>query len=79
MHVLTGCKVERNQLPKATVIFHQHCLYCLFSAPVKLEKHLHSTRSEEGKLYYNGEWYGRGQTICIDRKDECPTRYDFLK
>ncbi|KAM6462210.1 breast cancer metastasis-suppressor 1-like protein [Python bivittatus] len=41
--------------------------------PVKLEKHLHSTRSEEGRLYYNGEWYGRGQTICIDRKDECPT------
>ncbi|XP_013926578.1 PREDICTED: breast cancer metastasis-suppressor 1-like protein [Thamnophis sirtalis] len=41
--------------------------------PVKMEKHLHSTRSEEGKLYYNGEWYGRGQTICIDRKDECPT------
>ncbi|XP_036307981.1 breast cancer metastasis-suppressor 1-like protein isoform X1 [Pipistrellus kuhlii] len=42
-------------------------------APVKLEKHLHSARSEEGRLYYNGEWYIRGQTICIDRKDECPT------
>ncbi|KAF7251579.1 Breast cancer metastasis-suppressor 1-like protein [Varanus komodoensis] len=41
--------------------------------PVKLEKHLHSARSEEGRLYYNGEWYGRGQSICIDRKDECPT------
>ncbi|XP_036307992.1 breast cancer metastasis-suppressor 1-like protein isoform X2 [Pipistrellus kuhlii] len=41
--------------------------------PVKLEKHLHSARSEEGRLYYNGEWYIRGQTICIDRKDECPT------
>ncbi|KAM6462209.1 breast cancer metastasis-suppressor 1-like protein isoform 1-T1 [Liasis olivaceus] len=67
------CKVERNQLLKATVTFHQHCLRYLFPAPVKLEKHLHSTRSEEGRLYYNGEWYGRGQTICIDRKDECPT------
>nr|XP_045011320.1 breast cancer metastasis-suppressor 1-like protein isoform X3 [Jaculus jaculus] len=42
-------------------------------APVKLEKHLHSARSEEGRLYYDGEWYIRGQTICIDRKDECPT------
>ncbi|NWX66462.1 BRM1L protein, partial [Promerops cafer] len=41
--------------------------------PVKLEKHLHSARSEEGRLYYDGEWYGRGQTICIDKKDECPT------
>ncbi|KAF3830735.1 hypothetical protein GH733_001630 [Mirounga leonina] len=43
--------------------------------PVKLEKHLHSARSEEGRLYYDGEWYIRGQTICIDKKDECPTRY----
>ncbi|KAM6274265.1 breast cancer metastasis-suppressor 1-like protein [Porphyrio hochstetteri] len=41
--------------------------------PLKLEKHLHSARSEEGRLYYDGEWYGRGQTICIDKKDECPT------
>ncbi|XP_049994835.1 breast cancer metastasis-suppressor 1-like protein [Alexandromys fortis] len=40
---------------------------------VKLEKHLHSARSEEGRLYYDGEWYIRGQTICIDKKDECPT------
>lgn len=46
----------------------------IISAPVKLEKHLHSARSEEGRLYYDGEWYGRGQTICIDKKDECPTR-----
>uniref|UniRef100_A0A8B9IGW6 BRMS1 like transcriptional repressor n=1 Tax=Anser cygnoides TaxID=8845 RepID=A0A8B9IGW6_ANSCY len=45
----------------------------VISAPVKLEKHLHSARSEEGRLYYDGEWYGRGQTICIDKKDECPT------
>lgn len=49
-------------------------LLLLNLAPVKLEKHLHSARSEEGRLYYDGEWYGRGQTICIDKKDECPTR-----
>ena len=49
-------------------------LLLIILAPVKLEKHLHSARSEEGRLYYNGEWYGRGQTICIDKKDECPTR-----
>ncbi|XP_074069486.1 breast cancer metastasis-suppressor 1-like protein isoform X1 [Macrotis lagotis] len=42
-------------------------------APVKLEKHLHSAKSEEGRLYYDGEWYIRGQTIYIDKKDECPT------
>uniref|UniRef100_A0A250XYH1 Breast cancer metastasis-suppressor 1-like protein n=1 Tax=Castor canadensis TaxID=51338 RepID=A0A250XYH1_CASCN len=39
----------------------------------RVEKHLHSARSEEGRLYYDGEWYIRGQTICIDKKDECPT------
>ncbi|XP_028637845.1 breast cancer metastasis-suppressor 1-like protein [Grammomys surdaster] len=54
----------------------QHCEVrhsSVDSAPVKLEKHLHSARSEEGRLYYDGEWYIRGQTICIDKKDECPT------
>nr|XP_060475516.1 breast cancer metastasis-suppressor 1-like protein isoform X2 [Panthera onca] len=47
--------------------------------PVKLEKHLHSARSEEGRLYYDGEWYIRGQTICIDKKDECPTSLPHVK
>uniref|UniRef100_A0A8C5QUX1 Breast cancer metastasis-suppressor 1-like protein n=1 Tax=Leptobrachium leishanense TaxID=445787 RepID=A0A8C5QUX1_9ANUR len=41
--------------------------------PVKLEKHQHSAKSEEGRLHYDGEWYGRGQAICIDKKDEYPT------
>ncbi|XP_073410317.1 breast cancer metastasis-suppressor 1-like protein isoform X2 [Dendrobates tinctorius] len=40
---------------------------------VKMEKHQHSARSEDGRLHYDGEWYGRGQTICIDKKDEYPT------
>ncbi|CAB1335390.1 unnamed protein product [Coregonus sp. 'balchen'] len=40
----------------------------------KNEKYQHNARSEEGKLYYDGEWYCRGQTICIDKKDEVPTR-----
>lgn len=39
----------------------------------KGEKHQHSARSEEGRLFYDGEWYSRGQTICIDKKDEYPT------
>uniref|UniRef100_A0A674ARW5 BRMS1 like transcriptional repressor a n=1 Tax=Salmo trutta TaxID=8032 RepID=A0A674ARW5_SALTR len=36
-------------------------------------KQQRNTRSEEGKLFYDGEWYCRGQTICIDKKDEFPT------
>lgn len=39
--------------------------------PSKSEKH--SARSEDGRLFYDGEWYGRGQSICIDKKDEYPT------
>ncbi|KAJ8270003.1 hypothetical protein GJAV_G00109200 [Gymnothorax javanicus] len=42
-------------------------------APAKNEKYQHSARSEEGRLFYDGEWYGRGQTICIHKKDEYPT------
>ncbi|XP_026855709.2 breast cancer metastasis-suppressor 1-like protein-A isoform X1 [Electrophorus electricus] len=39
----------------------------------KSDKHQHTARSEDGRLFYDGEWYSRGQTICIDKKDEYPT------
>ncbi|XP_069494530.1 breast cancer metastasis-suppressor 1-like protein isoform X2 [Ambystoma mexicanum] len=41
--------------------------------PMKMDKLPHSARSEDGRLHYDGEWYGRGHTICIDKKDEYPT------
>uniref|UniRef100_A0A8C2F8F8 BRMS1 like transcriptional repressor a n=1 Tax=Cyprinus carpio TaxID=7962 RepID=A0A8C2F8F8_CYPCA len=40
---------------------------------VRLDKHQHNARSEDGRLFYDGEWYSRGQAICIDKKDEYPT------
>ncbi|XP_039597484.1 breast cancer metastasis-suppressor 1-like protein-A [Polypterus senegalus] len=40
---------------------------------IKSEKHQHSAHSEDGRLFYDGEWYNRGQRICIDKKDEYPT------
>ncbi|KAM9293988.1 breast cancer metastasis-suppressor 1-like protein [Gastrophryne carolinensis] len=40
---------------------------------VKNENLQHAARSEDGKLYYDGEWYCRGQAIFIDKKDESPT------
>ncbi|KAG1973138.1 breast cancer metastasis-suppressor 1-like protein [Pimephales promelas] len=40
----------------------------------KIEKHQHNARSEDGRLFYDGDWYSRGQAICIDKKDEYPTR-----
>ncbi|XP_058606390.1 breast cancer metastasis-suppressor 1-like protein-A isoform X1 [Onychostoma macrolepis] len=39
----------------------------------KSDKHQHNARSEDGRLFYDGEWYSRGQAICIDKKDEHPT------
>ncbi|XP_036405847.1 breast cancer metastasis-suppressor 1-like protein-A [Megalops cyprinoides] len=39
----------------------------------KSEKYPHSARSEDGHLFYDGEVYSRGQTICIHKKDEYPT------
>ncbi|XP_023663492.1 breast cancer metastasis-suppressor 1-like protein-A [Paramormyrops kingsleyae] len=56
---------------KATASLGQHRVKT--DVPAKSEKHQHSVRSEDGRLFYDGEWYSRGQTICIDRKDEYPT------
>ncbi|KAM6964994.1 breast cancer metastasis-suppressor 1-like protein-A [Aplochiton taeniatus] len=40
---------------------------------VKPDRHHHVARSEDGKLFYDSQWYCRGQAICINRKDEYPT------
>ncbi|XP_037100553.1 breast cancer metastasis-suppressor 1-like protein-A [Syngnathus acus] len=39
----------------------------------KTERHQHVARSEDGRLFYDSQWYCRGQAICINRKDEVPT------
>uniref|UniRef100_A0AAY4D6W7 Breast cancer metastasis-suppressor 1-like protein-A n=1 Tax=Denticeps clupeoides TaxID=299321 RepID=A0AAY4D6W7_9TELE len=44
-----------------------------FAGPQKPEKHHHVARSEDGRLFYDGKWYSRGQAISINRKDEYPT------
>lgn len=46
-------------------------------ASSKSDKHQHSARSEDGRLFYDGDWFGRGQAICIDKKDEYPTRWEI--
>ncbi|XP_008310980.1 breast cancer metastasis-suppressor 1-like protein-A [Cynoglossus semilaevis] len=40
---------------------------------VKSDRHHHVARSEDGRLFYDNQWYCRGQGICINRKDEYPT------
>ncbi|XP_062267641.1 breast cancer metastasis-suppressor 1-like protein-A [Platichthys flesus] len=40
---------------------------------VKPERHHHVARSEDDRLFYDNQWYCRGQAICINRKDEYPT------
>nr|XP_057945319.1 breast cancer metastasis-suppressor 1-like protein-A [Doryrhamphus excisus] len=39
----------------------------------KTDRHQHVARSEDGRLFYDNQWYCRGQSICINRKDEFPT------
>ncbi|CAM9829005.1 unnamed protein product [Lampetra planeri] len=36
------------------------------------DKHQYSARFEEGRLFYEGDWYGRGHSIIIDTKDDSP-------
>ena len=43
-------------------------------AAVKPDRHHHVARFEDGRLLYDSQWYSRGQAICINRKDEYPTR-----
>uniref|UniRef100_A0A3B4WQJ7 BRMS1 like transcriptional repressor b n=1 Tax=Seriola lalandi dorsalis TaxID=1841481 RepID=A0A3B4WQJ7_SERLL len=40
---------------------------------IKPDRHHHVARSEDGRLFYDSQWYCRGQAICINRKDEYPT------
>uniref|UniRef100_A0A3B4B751 Uncharacterized protein n=1 Tax=Periophthalmus magnuspinnatus TaxID=409849 RepID=A0A3B4B751_9GOBI len=40
---------------------------------VKVDRHHHVARSEDGRLFYDNQWYCRGQAICINRKDDYPT------
>nr|XP_020472593.1 breast cancer metastasis-suppressor 1-like protein-A isoform X2 [Monopterus albus] len=40
---------------------------------VKPDRHHHVAHSEDGRLFYDNQWYCRGQAICINRKDEYPT------
>ncbi|XP_037607270.1 breast cancer metastasis-suppressor 1-like protein-A isoform X1 [Sebastes umbrosus] len=42
-------------------------------AAVKPDRHHHVARFEDGRLFYDNQWYCRGQAICINRKDEYPT------
>uniref|UniRef100_A0A4W5RDZ1 BRMS1 like transcriptional repressor b n=1 Tax=Hucho hucho TaxID=62062 RepID=A0A4W5RDZ1_9TELE len=41
--------------------------------PTNADRHHHVARSEEGRLFYDSQWYCRGQALCINRKDEHPT------
>ncbi|KAK9531059.1 breast cancer metastasis-suppressor 1-like protein-A isoform X2 [Anarhichas minor] len=39
---------------------------------VKPDRHQHVAHLEDGRLFYDNQWYCRGQAICINRKDEYP-------
>lgn len=41
---------------------------------VKTEKHLYSAKCEDGRLYYEGESFIKGQNIILQVKDEMPSQ-----
>nr|XP_014347788.1 PREDICTED: breast cancer metastasis-suppressor 1 [Latimeria chalumnae] len=41
---------------------------------VKTEKHQYSAKCEDGRLYYEGECFTKGQTIVLEMKDELPSQ-----
>ncbi|XP_078057072.1 breast cancer metastasis-suppressor 1-like protein isoform X5 [Mustelus asterias] len=43
------------------------------AAVPKQEKHLYMAKCEEGRLFYEGEWYSKGQSIVQEIKDEAPS------
>lgn len=42
---------------------------------VKPDRHHHVARSEDGRLFYDNQWFCRGQAVSINKKDEYPTRW----
>ncbi|XP_059814429.1 breast cancer metastasis-suppressor 1 homolog [Hypanus sabinus] len=39
----------------------------------KQEKHLYMAKCEDGRLFYEGDWYTKGQSIVLEMKDETPS------
>ncbi|XP_048475554.1 breast cancer metastasis-suppressor 1 homolog [Rhincodon typus] len=39
----------------------------------KQEKHLYLAKCEDGRLFYEGDWYSKGQSIILEIKDEAPS------
>ena len=40
----------------------------------KAEKHPYQARYDDGKLYYEDEWYSKGHHIIIDNREDSPVQ-----
>ena len=40
----------------------------------KQEQHPYQCKYEDGKLFYEGEWYNKGHHIIIDNRQESPVQ-----
>lgn len=40
----------------------------------KQEKHVYAAKCEDGRLFYEGDWYSKGQSIILEMKDETPAQ-----
>uniref|UniRef100_A0A3B4B754 Uncharacterized protein n=1 Tax=Periophthalmus magnuspinnatus TaxID=409849 RepID=A0A3B4B754_9GOBI len=73
---LTKEQEERPILsPYIILLFSRLFLNCVITAVycLHVDRHHHVARSEDGRLFYDNQWYCRGQAICINRKDDYPT------
>ena len=42
---------------------------------MRSEDHPFSARYDDGKLFYEGEWYSKGHHIIIDNREDSPVQY----
>lgn len=44
-------------------------------AVFKVEKHPYNARFDDGKLFYEGDWYNKGHHIIIDNREDSPVQW----
>ena len=45
-----------------------------FPLVARSEKHPYHARYDDGKLFYQGEWYSKGHHIIIDNREDSPVQ-----
>ena len=49
--------------------------FAFIVAVYRREKFPYHARYDDGKLFYEGEWYSKGHHIVIDNKEDSPVKW----